>query len=160
LQIAWNPATTLAHLNRLLLSRQIGSRFTTLVYGVLSPDGIFTCCNGGHNYPIVLTRSGVRRISSTGPILGAFSEATFEEKRVAIADGDILIMFSDGLVEACNTSGRELSDERLIASVSGCHNQAVSDVLKSIVACVQHHCDGAPQEDDITLLVTRFRRST
>jgi serine phosphatase RsbU (regulator of sigma subunit) len=153
------PSTTLTHLNRSLASRHLEPRFATLSYGVVTPDARFTYCNAGHNPPILLTRDGVRRLSAGGPILGTFRDSSFEQETVCLAEGDTIIMFSDGLVEARDSQDLEYGEERLIACVDSFREKPIADVLNGIYSSVQQFCGCAPQADDISALVARFSGS-
>ena len=81
-----SPSQTISRVNLALYRRGIESRFVTLMYGVLDPDGRLTYCNAGHNPPLILSRSGaaptVRRLECGGPIVGLFEGATFDEETV------------------------------------------------------------------------------
>src|SRR5687767_15410378 len=101
------PSRTIARVNLALYRRGIESRFVTLMYGVLSPDGKMVYCNAGHNPPLVIGTSGVRRLDRGGPIVGLFESATYEEETIQLARGDWLIVFSDGISEAMSASRSE-----------------------------------------------------
>ncbi len=89
-----SPSQTISRVNLALYRRGIESRFVTLMYGTLAPDGRLTYCNAGHNPPLVLSRSGskldIRRLEVGGPIVGLFEGATFEEETVALKPDDWL----------------------------------------------------------------------
>ena len=76
---AITPAETVTRVNRELVRRSVDSRFATLLYGVLAPDGRLTYCNAGHNPPFVVGCRGVRRLETGGLIIGAFKELAFAE---------------------------------------------------------------------------------
>src|SRR5688572_10719072 len=86
-----SPAALMAHINRTLIRRAIQSRFVTVMYGVLAPDGRLTYTNAGHNPPILVGRNGVRRLETGGLILGLFPHATYEEETLQLEDGDTLV---------------------------------------------------------------------
>src|SRR5215831_15556338 len=109
------PRQTIARVNLALYKRGIESRFVTLMYGTLEPDGRLTYCNAGHNPPLVIGKAGVRRLEVGGPIVGLFEGATFEEETVALEPGDWLIVFSDGVSEALSADGEEYGEARIIA---------------------------------------------
>ena len=71
-----SPSRPISRVNLALYRRGIESRFVTLMYGVLQPDGRLTYCNAGHNPPLVVGTTGVRRLESGGPIVGLFESAT------------------------------------------------------------------------------------
>jgi len=153
------PAAMLARLNRSLARRGLEPRFATLVYGVLSPDGQFVYSNAGHNPPLILTRNGLRRLTTGGPILGVFDTSTFEEETLCLSEGDTVIVFSDGVTEARDAHDREFGEDGLISYATAHSSEPATDVLKGILECVQEFCQGTPQTDDITVTVTRYQKS-
>jgi uncharacterized protein (TIGR02246 family) len=152
------PAATLARMNARLAARRIESRFVTLVYAVLSPDGRLTYANAGHNPPVLITRDGLRRLTVGGPILGAFEEATFEQDTLQLRDGDTLVMFTDGVTEARDAGDEEFGEQRMFASLAGdLSSSPPGALLGHIFTAVRAFCEQADQTDDITVTVTRFR---
>jgi sigma-B regulation protein RsbU (phosphoserine phosphatase) len=150
------PCQTIARVNLALYKRGIESRFVTLMYGSLEPDGRLTYCNAGHNPPLVVGKGGVRRLEVGGPIVGLFEHAVFQEETVVLEPGDWLIVFSDGVSEAMSAAGDEYGEERILAVVDKETSLAPADLLKSLFADVRVFTKGAPQSDDITALVLRY----
>lgn len=151
------PARTLARINRQLAARCLDSRFVTLVYGVLSPSGRFVYTNAGHNAPALLGRE-TRRLDVGGPPLGVFAEATFEEETIQLDDQDTLLMFTDGVSEACNARGEEFGDERLVSCATTDLSAAPAVLLQRLFAELRAFARGTEQADDMTLAITRFHR--
>jgi sigma-B regulation protein RsbU (phosphoserine phosphatase) len=149
------PASTLAKLNRLLAARHLEPRFATLACGVLSPNGRFVFSSAGHNPPIVLSRDGIHRLEGGGPVLGVFRASNYEEETITLRDGDTIVVFSDGVVEARDTQDREFGENRLLSCVTACRGKSLPDMLKSILSSIQEFCQEAPQADDITILLAR-----
>jgi serine phosphatase RsbU (regulator of sigma subunit) len=150
------PSQTIGRVNLALYRRGIESRFVTLMYGALQPDGQLTYCNAGHNPPLVVGASGVRRLETGGPIVGLFEGALFAEETVALTPGDWLIVFSDGVSEAMSAGGDEYGEARILETVQ---RQMAADpptMLQAIFADVRTFTKGAAQSDDITALVLRF----
>jgi len=154
--MADSPAATMSRLNRRLADRRLDARFATLLYGVLSPDGRFVYSNAGHNPPALLARGGVRRLTTGGPILGAFEEARFEQETVQLQPRDTLVMFTDGVTEARNPADDEFGDDRLLACLTTNASTPPSDLLARVFDRVRQFCDHADQSDDITVTVTRY----
>lgn len=146
-----SPSAILSRLNLSLTSRSLEPRFATLVYGVLSRKGRFAYSNAGHNPPIMLACSGIRRLTTGGPVLGAFSESRFEEEDICLSPRDTLILFSDGVTEARDVQDREFG-EGVTAFVA----KPAQEVLRGILSSVRDFCEGAAQIDDITVTVTQF----
>src|SRR5215471_3283871 len=151
------PCQTITRVNLALYKRGIESRFVTLMYGTLEPDGRLTYCNAGHNPPLVVGKSGVRLLETGGPIVGLFEWATFEEETVTLSPGDWLIVFSDGVSEALSADGEEFGEQRIITAAEKYQNLAPPEFLQAIFADVRAFTKGAPQSDDITALILRFQ---
>lgn len=152
-----DPSVTLSRVNRALRRRGMEPRFVTLVYGVLSPDGRFRYSNAGQNPPILLTKTGVHHLMTGGPMLGVFDEVAFPEETVSLRPGDTLVFFSDGVTEARNAAGEEFTDARLLACVEDHHHEAPQAILDALAGNVRAFCGDAPQSDDVTMVVVRFR---
>jgi sigma-B regulation protein RsbU (phosphoserine phosphatase) len=150
------PANTLSRVNDVLTRRPIDSRFVTVWYGVLSSAGCLTHCNAGHNPPLLVGRSGLRRLERGGLIVGAFKQATFEEETVQLDPGDVLVVFSDGITEALNTDGEEFGEERLLSCVKANPELTPTALLERLLDAVHQFTTGAVQNDDLTLLVLRY----
>lgn len=150
------PSQTIARVNLALYRRGIESRFVTLMYGALQPDGRLTYCNAGHNPPLIVGRGGVRRLETGGPIVGLFEHAAFEEETVALEPGEWLIVFSDGVSEALSADGEEFGEARIISTVTANPNTDPAGMLKAVFADVRAFAKGASQSDDITALVLRY----
>src|SRR5712675_725405 len=102
-----SPASLITRLNIGLFRRAIESRFLTTFYGILAPDGALTYCNAGHNPPLLVSSSGIRRLETGGIVLGLFETARFEEETVTLRPDDLIILFSDGVTEAMNPDNEE-----------------------------------------------------
>jgi PAS domain S-box-containing protein len=150
------PARTIGRVNLALYRRGIESRFITLMYGALHPDGRLIYCNAGHNPPFVLGRDTLRRLECGGPVLGPFEGATFEEETVNLSPGDCVLVFSDGISEAATASGDEYGDDRILSCVQ--HNLSLEpqQLLQALFADVREFTQGTPQNDDITAMVLRY----
>jgi serine phosphatase RsbU (regulator of sigma subunit) len=150
------PAATLSRMNHALIRRPIESKFATVLYGVLSPDGRLTFCNGGHNAPFVFTRDSVRRLDTGGPVLGLFEQARYEEASMDLEPGDFLFVFSDGVTEALNAAEEEFGEVRLCDCLSAVRGDEPTRVLDTVFGTLQEFCDGMTQTDDITALALQY----
>jgi phosphoserine phosphatase RsbU/P len=155
---AGSPAALMAHVNRTLIRRAIQSRYATVFYGILAPDGRLTYSNAGHNPPVLIGRNGVRRLDRGGLILGLFPHAVYEEETLELADGDTLVVFSDGVTEALNAAGDEYGEERLLTCLDAHPGCPPRDLLENILADVRAFAASAAQHDDVTALVLRYRK--
>ncbi len=153
-----SPAVLMEQINRSLIRRAIQSRFVTVMYGVLGPDGRLTYTNAGHNPPILAGGGGLRRLETGGLILGLFPNATYEEETLQLEDGDTLVIFSDGVTEALNAAGEEFGEEQLLACIEAHRGSPPEILLDKILTAVRTFAAGAVQNDDVTTLVLRYRK--
>lgn len=155
-----SPSRAISRVNLALYRRGIESRFVTLMYGALKPDGSLTYCNAGHNPPLIISRTAAgvtfRRLECGGPIVGLFETATFEEETVTLAPGDWLIVFSDGVSEAMSASGDEYGESRIVTVAEQSASLEPKQLLEAVFADVKAFAKGAAQSDDITAMVLRY----
>ena len=126
-----SPAALLSEVNASLIRRFVQSRFATVLYGTLTPDGHLTYTNAGHNPPMLLGRRGVRRLEAGGLILGLFPHAQYEEETVALEPDDRLVVFSDGVTEAFNAAGQDFGEERLLMCLDANRQASPKELLEA-----------------------------
>ncbi len=151
-----NPAETMTRINRALLRRAIEARFATMFYGVLWSDGRLSYCNAGHESPIIVGRTQ-RSLDTGGVVLGLFDNAKYEVETVQLEPGDTIVVFSDGVSEARNHADDELGRERLVTALGSVRGISSEATLEKLLAAVRDFTAGAPQADDVTALVLRYR---
>jgi phosphoserine phosphatase RsbU/P len=154
---AVSPAALMTHVNQTLIRRSLESRFATVIYAALAVDGRLTYSNAGHNPPVLLSRSGVRRLDTGGLILGLFPQAAYEEETLALEQDDLLVVFSDGVTEALNAQGEEFDEGRLLACLDAHRQSAPAELLECLLSTVRTFVASAAQSDDVTALVLRYR---
>ncbi len=156
---AGGPAATLSKINRALKRRTVESKFVTMFFGMLSPDGMFVYCNGGHNAPVLLSRGAVSRLETGGTILGMFETAAYDQEALTLEPGDTLVAFSDGISEAQNSDGEDYGDDRLVACVAAHRGASPVEMREAILASVKTFVSGAMPSDDMTVLVLRYHHA-
>ena len=153
-----SPSQTISRVNLALYRRGIESRFVTLMYGAMKPDGRLTYCNAGHNPPLIMSPIGseqtVRRLECGGPIVGLFELGDVRRGDGHAEPGDWLIVFSDGVSEAMSASGDEYGEDRIVACVERQQGARAAAAARGAVrgrarvharraAERRHHRDGA-----------------
>ena len=146
----------LERLNRGLFRRRIEARFVTAFYGAMAPDGRLTYCNAGHNPPVLVTKTGIRRLDVGGLVLGLFETSIFEQETVQLEPGDVVVVFSDGVTEAEEANGDQFGDERLLALVDEVRDAPAPVVLDRVLAEVREFRGPTLQTDDVTAIVVRY----
>jgi serine phosphatase RsbU (regulator of sigma subunit)/pSer/pThr/pTyr-binding forkhead associated (FHA) protein len=149
-------ASPITRVNAGLFRRAIEARFLTAFYGIMHPDGSLTYTNAGHNPPILVTRTGIKRLEAGGVVLGLFEGATFDQETLVLAPGDLLLAFSDGVTEAMNAAGDEFGDEHLVDLMNGRHGHEPQAVLDDLMKEVKAFCGDALQSDDVTMMAVRY----
>jgi phosphoserine phosphatase RsbU/P len=134
-----------------------GQRFTTAVLAEYDPQTrMLTYVNAGHNSPVLRRANGsTERLESCGLPLGITSEATFPSAEIQLRPGDTLVLFTDGVVEAFNSSGEEFSDGRWLNVIRVLPNLDAQQTLNSLMKSVEDFVGATRQSDDITCLVLR-----
>ena len=150
------PALAVAQINQALCRRGLESRFVTLMFGLLTPTGALTYCNAGHNPPLVLGRTGVRRLETGGPVVGLLPGALFDQGTDQLAPGDVVLIFSDGVSEAFNMAGEEFGEDRILEVAAAAAGLPAAALVERIVGAVRAFTRGAVQGDDITTMVIRY----
>ncbi len=153
------PAAVMAHLNT-LLSRHYTSgngAFVTAFYGVYNPDRrTLTYARAGHNPPRVKSRAGVGPVEAVGNLpLGILPESTYSEATLALAPGDIILFYTDGITEAMNRSSELFGEERLDAILAA-HDGDAAALVDRVLATLRDFEGSRPAADDRTLLVLRL----
>ena len=149
-------AAVLGAVNRQVYSCSLADRYATLFYGVF--DGAtrrLRYVNAGHNPPMVIRRDqSVIWLETGGPPVGMFSNFTYEESVVQLDPGDLVLAYTDGVIEAVNPAGEEWGVEglRRAATESKAHN--ADDIIEAIFASMDEFSRGR-QTDDATVVVLR-----
>ena len=132
-------------------------RFVTLFFGLLD-TGVHTLtyASAGHNPP-TLIRQGKKPVllEARGIILGCFEKAVYAEESLPLAPGDTLIVYSDGITEAIDSSEAEFGLEKIKKIAATLASQHARSINQSIIDTIRQHQDDAPQLDDMTIVSVR-----
>jgi phosphoserine phosphatase RsbU/P len=153
-----DPAMAVARLNRGLLANSPGNRFVTLFLAVLDPKtGELVYCNAGHNPPLLRRANGeVVTLTGGGPVLGLFPGLRFEQVACRMEPGGALLLFSDGVTEAFDPAREEFGEERLTKLCREQHEASAESIVDAVHGAVMKWIQGAPTEDDITVVAARW----
>lgn len=149
--------TVLAKVNRLLIQSLEPGRFVTAFYGVLDVEARrLTWANAGHNHPILLRSGGkVDELRSSGTILGAFSDAVFKERTTELRPGDILLIYTDGLVEARSPEAEEFGTQRIEGQLRALADRPSSEIIAGLLHALREFVGFTDVGDDVTLVVLK-----
>jgi len=150
-------ADVMTKLNRITSANCPANRFISLFFCILDGDtGELIFCNAGHNPPVLARADGTYvTLKGGGPILGILPAIEYEEYREQLAEGDTLVVYSDGVTEAANSNDDELETEGLAEVVLKYRHDSARTIIDEINKAVAAFTEGAPQADDITVIVAR-----
>jgi hypothetical protein len=142
--------------NRILCRDGLPNRFATLVYlDVCARSGSVRLLNAGHPRPLIVRGTTLEELPTGSIALGMLPEATFSEQIVELADGDVMIVFSDGLTEAMNDRDEFFGDERLRARLPALARLPAKDIGTRVVEAVDEFVGDRRPHDDLSLVVLR-----
>lgn len=150
----------MVNLNRLVYESSSANRYASLFYGQYNAmTHTLEYVNAGHNPPVISgTRGGRRevlRLETGGPVIGLMPDCSYSQGRVTLEDGDVLVLFTDGITEAMNSAGQEWGEEPLTEVVDTCRDLPVRELIEHIMREADEFVAGAPQHDDMTLIAAR-----
>lgn len=151
------PASACACMNALLPDLTDYADFVTAVYGILEPQaGTFTYTNCGHP-PLLFLRgdASVEQHKIGGPALGVYDEPPFETGHITLQHGEMIILYTDGLVEIADSEGNAFGPEQLAEVLIRQRSGIVSDILEGLIQAAKTFCEAESCQDDITLVVIR-----
>ncbi|ALG09200.1 PP2C family protein-serine/threonine phosphatase [Kibdelosporangium phytohabitans] len=130
--------------------------FATLFFGVLDPEtGMLCYINGGHNPPVIARAAGGQcLLEPTGPAVGMMADSRFEVGRTRVLPGDLLFVYTDGVVEARDSGGGQFGTDRMLDLV-GRPSAAADVLLDRVDERLRRHVGSAEQSDDVTMLALR-----
>jgi phosphoserine phosphatase RsbU/P len=144
--------------NRQLATENDACMFVTLFHGVLDlATGLLCYCNAGHNPPYLLrTANGRERLPATGIPFGIDPDMDYPIGETVLAPGDGLLLFSDGITDACNPDGEAYGNARLEGALEAVREQTAAEIVAHILGDNTRFVAGAEKFDDITCLALRY----
>jgi len=164
-------AALMSRVNQALYEASSADRYATFFYAQFDPASRrLTYVNGGHCAPLLFradTSGGtagvehlgskkIERLDEGGPVIGLIPDCAYQQAELTLASGDCLVIFTDGVSEAMNPALEEWGEERLIATVVAAQGCEASEIIMRIMQAADQFAAGAPQHDDMTLIVLRF----
>ena len=159
-QTSEDLAFVCSHVNNFLVERTSPERYATFFVGLLRPDGQLQFVNAEHN-PALLVRGDAEpeRLMGGGLSLGLFADRDYEVQTIQLNDDDVVVVFSDGITEANNPAEEEYGEEALASVVVAERHENAAAMGKAVFDAVSAFSTGAPQHDDLTLMIIKYTAS-
>lgn len=149
-------AALMANFNCLIYDASPPNRYATFFYAQYEPGTrTLTYVNGGHNPPLLLRGAELLKLETGGPVVGLFRAASYEQAEVRLEKDDLLLMFTDGISEAMNGADEEWGEDALVQAARSCNGASAAGMLPLLMSAADEFAAGAPQHDDMTLVVVR-----
>ena len=147
----------LTNCNRLMYLSTTHDRFATLFYGRLDVrSNVLTYCNAGHERPYHLTRDGEkRRLTSGGLAVGILEEFEYDDDIVILQNGDMVVIFSDGVTDMINSRDEAFGEKGLEKILDSSRDLPSKELVDLIISEVNKHAGSEPAFDDVTVVVIK-----
>lgn len=150
-------------LNHLLCMKTAMERFVSLFWCYFDPaNSLLRYINAGHLPPLLIRAKGAGEFEvihldeGGGPVLGLLPGATYQQASIDVLPGDLLIVFSDGVLEAANVLDQEFGEDRIIAAARENWSGSPTQICDAVLAEVRQFLGKQPPHDDQTLMVVRL----
>jgi serine phosphatase RsbU (regulator of sigma subunit) len=153
-----SPAPLTARLNQWLCRNVPVTKFISLIcldLQITEEDKAkITYTNAGHCLPIMVKPDGsIRHLEVTGGVLGVHEEFTYEEKSLTMSSGDLLALYTDGIIEAMNAGGEFYEEDRLIDLLKVCRSDPPTNIVEKLVSSVLDFSGVSQAADDLTAII-------
>lgn len=155
--VAQQPSECLLRSNKLLFESTSPEKFATLFYGMIDvKHHSIHYSNAGHDWPFHIGKdNSIQRLKVGGLMIGLIQQATYEDQEIPIQVGDILVIQSDGVSEAMNSSNVQFGEERLQNLLIENRDRSAEEIIDIVIKEVRKHAGAHPQSDDITMMVIK-----
>jgi phosphoserine phosphatase RsbU/P len=154
-------AGLVARVNQMVFDASAEDRYATFFYAQYDPAlRRLVYVNAGHCAPMLFRHGGgsgnvARLDQGGGPVVGLILECGYEQAEVTLAPGDLLVIYTDGISEAMNREFEEWGENRLMDAVRACAGLSAHETITGILQAADAFAAGAPQHDDMTLVILR-----
>jgi sigma-B regulation protein RsbU (phosphoserine phosphatase) len=151
-----SPARMVSNLNQQLYATTSLEKYATFYFALYDESThALTYTNAGHLPPMLLRGNDIQTMDATGTVVGAFPFATYEEKTVPLEHGDILLAYTDGIVEPENVYGEVFGEDRLKDLLLKYARADSSELIARTMEAVVHWTGSSELQDDMTMVVAR-----
>ena len=134
----FSAAELVSQLNKQVYANTSAEKYATFFFGLYDDDSrMLTYTNAGHLPPIVMRGGQAERMEVTGTVVGAFPFAAYQEESVELRQGDLLVAFTDGIVEPENEYGEAFGEDRLIDLLARYGQRESKEIIARVMETVE-----------------------
>ena len=150
-----------SRLNTLLCQHADGNRYATMFWCYYDKlTRTLHYINAGHLAPLLITSNengvGIIPLDIGGPVIGLLPNVRFSQASTQISQGDLLVMCSDGLIEATNKDGEEYGEYRLRVNLAEAYGCTPAECKTAVMTSVAKFLGTSKLHDDLTIVITQF----
>lgn len=142
--------------SRLFCESTLSTHFATLVCGKASETGEIELCNAGHLPPILIHDGECKPLDATGLPVGMFCDERFATRKLQLAPGDALLLYTDGVTETHDLTGAEFGVDRLLKSVDSPLPSLPADLIQACVSSLVDFRGNGNKADDLTIMAIKY----
>jgi len=149
-----SPVDLVSRVNAVFRRDGLPQVFASVVTASIEPGkGTARIVNAGHPPPLIIRRDAVEQMGKGGPALGLIESAQFNEQVVELGTGEIVLIYSDGVIETRNVEGEFFGEDRLRTLLPGSCTSGAQELGERLVAACDSFQGYAPAHDDLSLVV-------
>jgi sigma-B regulation protein RsbU (phosphoserine phosphatase) len=153
---SYSTCKMVTQLNRQLYSNTSPEKYATFVFGIYDEnDRVLTYTNAGHLPPILIRKGEPTLLEVTGTVVGAFQGSQYEEQKISLEAGDLLVCYTDGITEPENEYGEEFGTDRLVAAMVRHQKLDPPEMITRVMDAVRAWTSAPELPDDMTLVLMR-----
>ncbi len=148
----------MVNVNRLVYAASPSNRYATFFYAHLNAsDRLLSYVNAGHNAPMILHEENgelrLARLEVGGPPVGLLPDSEYQTAQIELENGDLIVLFTDGISEAMNMQEEEWGERRLINAIESSDGRKPKAIVEGVFRSADEFTGEAPQHDDMTIVV-------
>jgi sigma-B regulation protein RsbU (phosphoserine phosphatase) len=154
----FSTARMVSELNQQLHATTSPEKYATFFFAIYDQaTGLLTYTNAGHLQPVLFRNGAATQLDVSGLMVGAFPFATYEESKLELRSGDLLVCYTDGITEPENEYGEMFGEERLIQLIAKNADRDEAHIIESVMESVRQWTGVPELSDDMTVLLARKR---
>ncbi len=154
----FSTARMVSELNQQLHATTSPEKYATFFFAIYDQaTSLLTYTNAGHLQPVLFRQGAATQLDVSGLMVGAFPFATYEESKLELRSGDLLVCYTDGITEPENEYGEMFGEERLIEIIAKNADRDEQQIIQSVMESVRQWTGVPELSDDMTVLLARKR---